>query len=207
MDDQEIVAVSLNAFKDWGCPYCGYRSGHASISGQGASSWTCGECRKGCIILAEGVTVSPFTFGDEGYRPVLQPHPRVGTPSHGRPDTRPEEGGEFFRIRGIGLEGGLTCYVCGKRGNDSYSCTPNIAAFVQTKEAGERVAAMFNSRVPGGAWVDFREHEPDYVQVKIGACEEHSSCLTVLEAMCSDDRINTFRVLYSRAGSTPASQT
>lgn len=45
----------------------------------------------------------------------------------------------------------------------------NIAAFVQCKEAGERVVAMF----PQGAWLDYRDYEPDRVQVKIGACDKH----------------------------------
>lgn len=108
MKDMEgVIAISNEDMQKWGCPNCGYRSGYSHISGQGASDWTCGECGYSFIILAKGVTVSPFGVGS-GKGPAIYPklseHPRKGTPSHGTPDKRPEGGGEFFKSRGIGLD-------------------------------------------------------------------------------------------------------
>ena len=163
-----VLAVSLAALESWGCPNCGYRSGNPAISGHGGLVWRCGECGETCIGLAGGMTVSPFGFasgdGLDEY-PTLSVHPRQGTPAHGRPDTRPEGGGEFFSSRGIGLDNTPGCFVCG----GGERMRNNIAAFVQCRAAGERVVAMFAS----GARLDYRAFEPDRVQVKIGACSTH----------------------------------
>jgi hypothetical protein len=114
------------------------------ISGGGAAIWACGseECGKTCCVLAKGVTKSTIGFGD--FYPELQEHPRRGIPSHGRPDKKPENEGEFFHSRGIGLDN-CTCFVCGTHDRDGkgHTMLNNIAAFVQCKEAGERVVAMF----------------------------------------------------------------
>ncbi len=45
----------------------------------------------------------------------------------------------------------------------------NIAAFVTSKEEGEEVVRWFGD----GAYLDFRPSEPNWIQVKIGACEKH----------------------------------
>ena len=58
----------------------------------------------------------------------------------------------------------------------------NIAAFVQGKTAGERVVAMFKT----GARLDYRDYEPDRVQVKIGACNRHKANLERLDGLTSD---------------------
>lgn len=50
---------------------------------------------------------------------------------------------------------------------------------MQGKAAGERVVAMFQR----GARLDYREHEPDYVQVKIGACDKHLANLQKLDQL------------------------
>ncbi len=91
--------------------------------------------------------------------------------------------GEIFIVRGIGLDFGGKDYVC----------RANIAAFVESKEAGERVVEMFRRNtnctekakknmycfVDGGdpAWLDYRYFEPNWIQVKVGACDEHKKCL------------------------------
>jgi hypothetical protein len=113
--------------------------------------------------LGEGVVKSPIGFGS--HYPELQPHPRRGIQSHGRPDTRPEGGGEFFNPRGIGTDTTPGCFVCG----GASGLYANIAAFVQCREAGERVVQMFQQ----GARLDYRDYSPDRVQVKVGACKQH----------------------------------
>ncbi len=157
------IAVAGEEVEKFGCPYCGYRSGSSSISGGGTSIVTCGECHQTYAVLAKGVKRS--TIGIGSYYPKLTDHPRWGIPKHGTPDKRPELGGEFFRSRGIGWDYTPGCFVCG----GETGLHRNIAAYVQCKEAGERVVAMF----PQGARLDYREYEPDYVQVKIGACTKH----------------------------------
>lgn len=178
------LAVSAKETQKWGCPYCGYRSGHSPISDGSTSAFVCGECHKGFAILAKGVKKSTFGFGE--FYPELSPHPRRGTRKHGTPDEKPEGGGEFFGSRGIGLDTTPGCFVCGGKKNLHH----NIAAFVQGRAAGKRVVAMFRK----GAWLDWRPYEPDRVQVKIGACEKHLLNLELLDYWCSDSIISRRKI-------------
>jgi len=195
-ETQGVIAVSETEIRQFGCPYCGYRSGHTSISAFGSNVWICGsgECRKECCILAEGVTRSTIGFGS--FYPELQAHPRRGIPSHGAPDKKPDGGGEFFYSRGIGMEWELSCFCCGARdyrhrsrdtSKPGNGLLNNIAAFVECKAAGERVVAMFQK----GARLDYRDYEPDRVQVKIGACNTHLPNLQKLFELVKDDSIIT----------------
>lgn len=71
-----IFAVSNNEFKQFGCPTCGGIFGSSNLSGNGAAIWNCSDCNNTCIILADGVQISPFGIGD--IYPELQEHPRRG---------------------------------------------------------------------------------------------------------------------------------
>jgi hypothetical protein len=55
----------------------------------------------------------------------------------------------------------------------------DMAAFVDSKESGERVVDMFR-KAGLVAKLDFRKFEPNWVQVKVGACEKHEPNLKVL---------------------------
>lgn len=173
-----VIAVSSSEMQAYGCPHCGYRSGHSAMSGGGASSWTCGECGKFAIILADGLNKSPLGFGigKSFLYPKVRKHPRSGIPSHGKRDVRSTDGSEQFRSRGIGMDYTPGCFVCG----GFNGMHDNIAAFVQCKTSGERVIKMFDGK---GAYLDYREHEPDYVQVKVGACKKHISALERLHSL------------------------
>lgn len=68
--------------------------------------------------------------------------------------------------RGLGTDHTPGCFLCprsepGMRGN--------IAAFVRSRADGEAIVAMFLH----GARLDWREWEPTWIQVKVGACPEH----------------------------------
>ena len=169
-----IIAVSFAEVEKFGCPHCGYRSHHREMSGGGATTWNCWGCGKGCVILGRCMTKSPIGFGDgtTTIYPELQQHHRRGVPSHGKPDKQPEGGGEFFWVRGIGLGQTPGCFVCGgpKR---LYN---NIAGFVQCKNAGQRVVKMFKT----GARLDYRAYEPNWIQVKVGGCDQHKHSLNQL---------------------------
>lgn len=188
---QAVIAVSVVELREFGCPYCGYRSGHMPVSCGGSAVWKCGsdECGKACCILGEGIQKSKIGLG--GLFPELQAHPRRGISSHGRPDKKPEDGGEFFRSRGIGLDC-CACFVCGTNDRDGQGHTMlnNIAASAQCKEAGERIVDMFSH----GAWLDYRDFEPDYVQVKIGACDKHLPNLQKLHKLTLDGVITKARI-------------
>lgn len=171
-DQSQVIAVSVSELKQFGCAFCGYRSGYTPVSGGGGMIWQCGDCGQTTIAVAEGLVRSPIGVGvgGESVYPEVCRHPRYGIPSHGNADKRPDGGGEFFRSRGIGLDS-CTCFVCGTddRDGEGHCMLNNIAAFVQCKEAGKRVVAMFHQ----GARLAYRDFEPDRVQVKIGACDKH----------------------------------
>lgn len=194
------IAITANSRNQFGCPYCGFRSCYSTMSGGGTASLSCGECRKEFLVLADGITKSAIGIGsgDSVYYPELQPHPRVGMPSHGIPDKTPEGGGEFFNSRGIGSDRGLRCFCCGF--GESKSFINNISAFVQCKEAGERVVVMFD-----GARLDYRESEPDRVQVKIGACGTHLENLKRLDALTGGGIIKKEFVLAAIMNNTTTS--
>lgn len=174
------VAVSGEEVCEYGCPYCGYQSGYSPISGGGTAIVVCGECARGFAVLAAGVTKSTIGFGDLYLE--CQPHPRKGISKHGKPDKKPEGGGEFFYSRGIGMDS-TSCFMCpGSR----TTMRENIAAFVQCKAAGERVAEMFKNIAHGDVRLDYREYEPDRVQVKLGACADHLACLKELDRLVQE---------------------
>jgi len=73
-----------------------------------------------------------------------------------------------FKSRGLGKELSSHCFVCGFK--DSISMMDNVAAFVRTKAEGEEIASWFNK---GGRRLDYREQEPNWLQVKVWACKKH----------------------------------
>lgn len=166
-------AISVSELTLFGCPYCGCRSVYMAISQGGLMNMGCGECNKPFYVLADGLEVSDVEAN--GAYPRRVNHPRQGIPAHGRPDLRPENGGEFFRSRGIGSDWIDGCFVCG----GAHKLYNNIAAFVQGKAAGERIHRMFAQ----GGRLDYREHSPDRVQYKLGACNQHLPKLRWLQEL------------------------
>lgn len=156
----KMIAICYTDYNKYGCPYCGCNSsriGHAY--GRGTTPVTCRECEKDYIILADGVMESAFGFGtdkkDENGKtifdyPKLQVHPRKGTPWHPwvQPDPRPENGGEYWKSRGIGYD---------------------LSGFVKSKPAGERLLEMVKEvlgKEDPDSWLDWREDEPEWIQFK-----------------------------------------
>jgi hypothetical protein len=192
------IAISATEVKLWGCPHCGFQHFSTPMSGMGTTSCECGECGKAFLVLASGMTKSSMGLGHTDasgkeivHYPELSEHPRRGTPSHGRPDTRPGGSGEFFGCRGIGKDWTPGCFVCGGS-EDLYN---NISGFVRHKDAGTRVVAMFQH----GAKLDYREREPDWIQVKIGSCEEHLANLRMLADMVSGTKPNVITPVMVQA--------
>jgi hypothetical protein len=95
---------------------------------------------------------------------------------------------EFFTPRGIGIDGGFPCLVTGVY----LDCAANIAAFVVSREAGERVVSMLGGR----ARLDFREYEPNWLQVKLGVSKGHEAVLQRLyDATSSSGNVITPRMI------------
>jgi hypothetical protein len=85
-----------------------------------------------------------------------------------------------FRPRGIGLDVCPCCFVCGskKRAEGSNDYLNNIAAFVRSEEEGMEICQEFFG---GRARLDYRIQEPNWTQVKVGACDKHLANLRLLE--------------------------
>jgi hypothetical protein len=106
--------------------------------------------------------------------------------------------GEKFNPRGIGSDHTPGCFCCG--GDPGlYS---NISGFVVSKESGEKVVAMFQH----GARLDYREHEPSWIQVKIGACKEHYANLQKLGELTAGENVITPKKVADAMGLPPSIQ-
>ena len=84
-----------------------------------------------------------------------------------------------FGPRGIGTDSVPCCFTCGKSEQEWYS---NISAFVDSKENGEEIVIWFGGR----ARLDFRPSEPNWIQLKVGSCEEHLPNLKFLYEKTSE---------------------
>lgn len=84
-----------------------------------------------------------------------------------------------FKSRDCGLDCNFkNCYACGCS-LEKYA-NHNLSGFVESKEQGESAVKLFRE---GSAWLDYREREPNWIQVKIGACEDCKDCLNSLNKL------------------------
>ena len=92
---------------------------------------------------------------------------------------------ERFATRGIiGTDHTPGCFVCGGKSG----LHKNISAFIESKTSGKRIVSMFNGK---GVRLDYREREPDYIQVKIGVCRKHENELKKLHGLTRDAGVIT----------------
>ncbi len=89
--------------------------------------------------------------------------------------------GIVFRSRGIGLDYCPGCIFC-KNGSNKSRLMKNISGFVECKEDGEQIIKWVKD--DKGIILDFRENEPDWIQVKIGSCDKHENKLKKLHQLC-----------------------
>lgn len=111
--------------------------------------------------ISEGIAVDY-----DGYvHPIPFVHPRKGIVKHKyvKPDVRPENGiGDFCTPRGVGYD---------------------LACFVKSREAGQRITDMINkvneefNKKGFSCRLDYREHEPNWIQVKIDYPSEMKAIL------------------------------
>lgn len=79
-----------------------------------------------------------------------------------------------FSPRGIGSDSCPCCFVCGT--NEPSPVMSNIAAFVASQADGQEIVKWFNNQ----ARLDFRQHQPNWIQVKVGTCKKHYPNLEIL---------------------------
>lgn len=154
------IAINKTQFLMHGCPNCGCNSMRpGNITGGGCMYGTCRECSTTYVVLEDNIINSPVGFNTGKYDdlghdifeyPIVQEHPRTGIPWHPwvPEDPRPENGGEYWKSRGIGYD---------------------LSGFVKSKAAGERLLEMVKE-VLGvenpTSWLDYREFEPEWIQFK-----------------------------------------
>ncbi len=100
-----------------------------------------------------------------------------------------------YYIRGIGLDNIPSgCFCCGK---NEKTYLHNISGFVEDRGAGESITNIFGEY---GARLDYRDCEPNWIQVKIGACDEHLPNLRDLERVVreADKNINLRMIIDAR---------
>lgn len=171
-----MIAISFNDYIKYGCPNCGCDSARGgNMSGGGTQSGTCRECKHTFVILSDGIKVSAIGFGkgtdSDGKTifeyPELQEHPRKGIPWHPwvQEDPRPENGGEYWKPRGIGYD---------------------LSGFIKSKKAGERLLEIVKEvlgKEDPDSWLDWREYEPEWIQFKF---QKNEFDLEKLEKMATE---------------------
>lgn len=108
-----------------------------------------------------------------------------------------------FASRGIGSSWD-PCFVCAeeplKDGLGEGSTHANLAAFVESRAAGEAVVALFRD-LGLTARVDYRESEPTWIQVKLGVCRAHQASLRLLDRVTAvNDEISAQAIAYCLPG-------
>lgn len=153
-----MIAIHWSSYEKYGCPHCGCDSaGSGNVRCGGTQTGICRECGTEFIILSDGIYKSEIGIGtaDGSFEyPEVQEHPRKGTAKHQyiKPDIRPEYG-EYWSPRGIGYD---------------------LSGFVKSKQAGERLMETIKEvlgKENPGTWLDYREYEPDWIQLKFQSDE------------------------------------
>jgi hypothetical protein len=105
------------------------------------------------------------------------------------------EGSEHFHCRGIGKDYTPGCFVCG----GPSTLYHNISGFVASREAGVNIVRWFGG---AGAILDYRVHEPNWIQVKIGSCDAHLPHLRKLDELTASSVITGDVVKRARSALT-----
>ncbi len=92
-----------------------------------------------------------------------------------------EEERYAMKPRGVGLDAGCHCFICGENLMRKY-CSTNFSSFVNTREEGALIVAA----IKYGAWLDYRSFEPSWIQVKTTACKVHEDLLEEFQQLILD---------------------
>ena len=152
----KAIAIYNKDFLKYGCPECNCGTHIGSgFSGQGMYPGNCRHCGRSFIQLADSVDEIRMTTGYFNIKASIIDHPKKdGKIWKWEPkDETPKEDGEYFKSRGNGYD---------------------LAGFVRTKAAGERLVELIKNVLDDNdpkSWLDYRELEPEWIQVKIQPLE------------------------------------
>jgi hypothetical protein len=94
-----------------------------------------------------------------------------------------------FSPRGIG-NSWQACFICDEEplgdGGGEGSCNDDMASFVASMDDGERIVSLF-ADLGCTALLDYRDYEPNWIQVKLATCRAHWPSLRLLEELCSKE--------------------
>ena len=104
-----------------------------------------------------------------------------------------------YRPRGTGLNW-IPCFICGSLPADG-KCQTDMAAFVANREDGLAICKLY-TKAGLTATLDYRDFEPNWVQVKVGACTQHEANLTLLQTLVGthDGTINAAILKTAKLG-------
>lgn len=179
------IAISLEDFEAFGCPYCGTTIHRRHTSSGGTHHLSCGDsdCGRSFVIEVKELISGMGFSSDDGNsyeHPIVRKHPRYGIPTtpFKAKDVRPEGmDADFFISRGVGYD---------------------LAGFVKSKEAGNRLLDKMKEVLETEtlkSWLDFREREPSRIQLKIQSSEFNLEKLD--EMVSSNNDILTTEILKS----------
>lgn len=95
----------------------------------------------------------------------------------------------YWSPRGIGYDS-VPCFVTKQLKCDG---RPNISGFVSSREDGEKVVEIFG----GYARLDYREREPNWIQVKVGVEKGHEEVLERLMVAVNDGILTPKRLAWA----------
>ena len=206
-----MLAVSSSDYEKYGCVNCGCDFCYADGISGSTTPVICGECKTEFLVMNDNLSISTIGIQKERFNgllflemsdgaieiekiganekklsfafvrfdnpnfvyPLPVKHPREGIKKHKfvRPDVRPDDGiGDFCSPRGVGYD---------------------LACFVKSKEAGERITEMINrinteyDNKEFSCRLDYRENEPLWIQVKIDYPNREKAVL--LEKLINDN--------------------
>ena len=184
---EENPVISLDEFKLFGCPKCGFgRSAQLTIDQEtGATLKECIDCELIFVVVPEGVTISPFVFG--GVHPNLQRHPRHG---HLKKVELADDLYPFFHFKSGGISFGRArapCFVCGRKMDLAHGLT----AIINDNEKGEQLVAFFDSRVLF-LKADYWRDQP---QIQVFVCGQHLENLRFLQELVAPIDLITLKLI------------
>lgn len=160
-----MIATHYSDFEKYGCPNCGCDSAiQGSFICYGETIATCQHCKFQFYLMPDNKTIPNSQIGtgrkDSTGKDILEPpilceHPRksINKWHYERPDIRPENGGEYWKPRGIGYD---------------------LSGFVKSKQAGERLLEIVKEilgKDNPDTYLDYRESEPNWIQFKFQKSE------------------------------------
>ncbi|MEM0202181.1 MAG: hypothetical protein QXR73_03305 [Candidatus Micrarchaeaceae archaeon] len=124
----------------------------------------------------------------------------ITVPRRAGPIYVPVNASKHFASRGFYANEMTGCFVCGgDKGDNEYGIYDTISGFVDSEEEGKEIVSMFSS----GARLDLIPRlGPNWLQVKIGACEKHLVNLVHLDMLTSegDNTITKEMIAKAAAG-------